>query len=161
MSAGHSRSLHCSWPCFCPSQVFCPGTDCSSVPGFRSACSWSLPSTFHRLPPSYFSSLEQTSSAKPIYPTLIRPLMSRGKSNPKRNRTDFSIRGASLIKLNKSDEERKDRGSERWKYPPIRARIIPASQQRPVSYAQEQEGGLSKTKSDVSLIAIVAMEEQL
>ena len=61
--------------------------------------------------------------------------MSRGKSNPKRNRADFSIRGASLIKLNKSDEERKDRGSERWKYPPIRARIIPASQQRPVSVA--------------------------
>ncbi len=37
-----------------------------------------------------------------------------------------------MTKLNKSDEGRKDRGSERWEYPPGRARIIPASQQRPV-----------------------------
>jgi hypothetical protein len=42
------------------------------------------------------------------------------------------MRGMLLTKLNKSDEGSKDRGSERWEYPPGRARIIPDSQQRPV-----------------------------
>jgi len=51
---------------FCPFQVFCPGTDCSSVPVFRSACSWWLLFTSHRLPPSCLSSLEETSFAKPL-----------------------------------------------------------------------------------------------
>ena len=37
-----------------------------------------------------------------------------------------------LTKLNKSDEGSKDRGSEKWEYPPGRGEIIPANQQPPV-----------------------------
>jgi len=49
----------------------------------------------------------------------------------KRNsKTMDGIRGMLLTKLNKSDERNKDRGAERWEYPPGRARITPASQQR-------------------------------